>query len=296
MIMAMLKSSPFASTPRLGRAIAAILFLFGAGAAHAAEGGDLPVRQTWTFSGPLGHFDRAQLQRGFKVYREVCSACHSLGRVAFRNLSEPGGPEFTEGQVKALAAEYEVPGEPNEVGEVNPRKARPADHFPPRYKNDNEARANNNGAAPPDLSLMAKARGVSYGFPWFIFDAFTQYQEGGPDYIHALLADGYLDEEKGEKVPEGITIPEGLNYNKFFPGHAIAMPKPIQDGQVEYTDGTPATVDQYGRDVSAFLMWAAEPRLEERKELGLTVMLFLIIFTGLLYFTKRKVWHAVEAH
>jgi cytochrome c1 len=296
MIMAMLKSSPFASTPRLGRAIAAILFLFGAGAAHAAEGGDLPVRQTWTFSGPLGHFDRAQLQRGFKVYREVCSACHSLGRVAFRNLSEPGGPEFTEGQVKALAAEYEVPGEPNEVGEVNPRKARPADHFPPRYKNDNEARANNNGAAPPDLSLMAKARGVSYGFPWFIFDAFTQYQEGGPDYIHALLADGYLDEEKGEKVPEGITIPEGLNYNKFFPGHAIAMPKPIQDGQVEYTDGAPATVDQYGRDVSAFLMWAAEPRLEERKELGLTVMLFLIIFTGLLYFTKRKVWHAVEAH
>jgi cytochrome c1 len=296
MIMAMLKSSPFASTPRLGRAIAAILFLFGAGAAHAAEGGDLPVRQTWTFSGPLGHFDRAQLQRGFKVYREVCSACHSLSRVAFRNLSEPGGPEFTEGQVKALAAEYEVPGEPNEVGEVNPRKARPADHFPPRYKNDNEARANNNGAAPPDLSLMAKARGVSYGFPWFIFDAFTQYQEGGPDYIHALLADGYLDEEKGEKVPEGITIPEGLNYNKFFPGHAIAMPKPIQDGQVEYTDGAPATVDQYGRDVSAFLMWAAEPRLEERKELGLTVMLFLIIFTGLLYFTKRKVWHAVEAH
>jgi cytochrome c1 len=296
MIMAMLKSSPFASTPRLGRAIAAILFLFGAGAAHAAEGGDLPVRQTWTFSGPLGHFDRAQLQRGFKVYREVCSACHSLGRVAFRNLSEPGGPEFTEGQVKALAAEYEVPGEPNEVGEVNPRKARPADHFPPRYKNDNEARANNNGAAPPDLSLMAKARGVSYGFPWFIFDAFTQYQEGGPDYIHALLADGYLDEEKGEKVPEGINIPEGLNYNKFFPGHAIAMPKPIQDGQVEYTDGAPATVDQYGRDVSAFLMWAAEPRLEERKELGLTVMLFLIIFTGLLYFTKRKVWHAVEAH
>jgi cytochrome c1 len=296
MIMAMLKSSPFASTPRLGLAIAAILFLFGAGAAHAAEGGDLPVRQTWTFSGPLGHFDRAQLQRGFKVYREVCSACHSLSRVAFRNLSEPGGPEFTEGQVKALAAEYEVPGEPNEVGEVNPRKARPADHFPPRYKNDNEARANNNGAAPPDLSLMAKARGVSYGFPWFIFDAFTQYQEGGPDYIHALLADGYLDEEKGEKVPEGITIPEGLNYNKFFPGHAIAMPKPIQDGQVEYTDGAPATVDQYGRDVSAFLMWAAEPRLEERKELGLTVMLFLIIFTGLLYFTKRKVWHAVEAH
>jgi ubiquinol-cytochrome c reductase cytochrome b/c1 subunit len=287
----------FKLTPRLGLALAATLLVAsGAESARAAEGGELPARQSWTFSGPLGHFDRAQLQRGFKVYREVCSACHSLSRVAFRNLSEPGGPEFTEGQVKALAAEYEVPGEPDDTGEVNPRKARPADHFPPRYKNDNEARASNNGAAPPDLSLMAKARSVSYGFPWFIFDAFTQYQEGGPDYIHALLADGYLDEEKGEKVPEGITIPEGLNYNKFFPGHAIAMPKPMQDGQVEYTDGTPATVDQYSRDVSAFLMWTAEPRLEERKELGLTVMLFLIIFTGLLYFTKRKVWQAVEAH
>jgi ubiquinol-cytochrome c reductase cytochrome b/c1 subunit len=296
MMMAMLKSPAFASKPRLGLAVAAALALFGAGAALAAEGVELPVRQSWTFSGPIGHFDRAQLQRGFKVYREVCSNCHSLSRIAFRNLSEPGGPEFTEGQVKGLAAEYEVPGEPDDTGEVKPRKARPADHFPPKYKNDNEARANNNGAAPPDLSLMAKARGVSYGFPWFIFDAFTQYQEGGPDYIHALIADGYLDEEKGEKVPEGITIPEGLHYNKFFPGHAIAMPNPLQDGQVEYTDGTPATVDQYSRDLSAFLMWTAEPRLEERKELGLTVMLFLIIFTGLLYFTKRKVWHAVEAH
>jgi cytochrome c1 len=288
------KSSSLARKPRLSLAAAAMLVLFGAGAARAAEGGELPVRQNWTFSGPLGHFDRAQLQRGFKVYREVCSACHSLSRVAFRNLSEPGGPEFTEGQVKALAAEYEVPGEPNEVGEVNPRKARPADHFPPRYKNDNEARANNNGAAPPDLSLMAKARSVSYGFPWFIFDAFTQYQEGGPDYIHALLADGYLDEEKGEKVPEGITIPEGLNYNKFFPGHAIAMPKPIQDGQVEYTDGAPATVDQYSRDVSAFLMWAAEPKLMARKHAGLTAVIFLSVLSVLLYLTNKRIWARVK--
>ncbi len=296
MMMPMLLSRSPAVTPRLGLVVVVVLAFLGAGTARAAEGGELPERQSWTFSGPLGHFDRAQLQRGFKVYREVCANCHSLSRIAFRNLSEPGGPEFTEGQVKGLAAEYEVPGEPNDAGEVLPRKARPADTFPPKYKNDNEARANNNGAAPPDLSLMAKARGVSYGFPWFIFDAFTQYQEGGPDYMHALIADGYLDPAKGDKVPEGITIPEGLHYNQFFPGHAIAMPKPLQDGQVEYTDGTPATVDQYSRDVAAFLMWTAEPRLEERKELGLTVMLFLIIFTGLLYFTKRKVWRAVEAH
>jgi ubiquinol-cytochrome c reductase cytochrome c1 subunit len=282
---------------RLGLAVAAALLAAAhGGGARAAEGGELPAREDWTFAGPFGHFDRAQLQRGFKVYREVCANCHELKLLAFRNLAEPGGPEFTEGQVKGLAAEYEVPGEPNDAGEVNPRKARPADHFPRKWKNDNEARANNNGAVPPDLSLMAKARGVSYGFPWFILDAFTQYQEGGPDYIHALIAEGYLDEAKGEKPPEGVAIPEGLHYNKFFPGHAIAMPKPLQDGQVEYSDGSPQTVDQYSRDVSAFLMWAAEPTLEARKQLGLTVMLFLIVFTVLLYFTKRKVWSAIEAH
>jgi ubiquinol-cytochrome c reductase cytochrome c1 subunit len=274
-------------------AAAMILAVTAASPARAAET-EKPDRQSWSFAGPLGKFDRAQLQRGFKVYREVCSACHSLNRIAFRNLSEPGGPGFTDGQVKGLAAQYEVPGEPNDQGEVNPRPARPADHFPLVYPNDNAARAANNGAVPPDLSLIAKARGYEVGFPGFIFDAFTQYQEAGPDYIHALIAEGYLPE--GEKPPEGVSVPEGLHYNKFFPGNAIAMPKPLSDGQVEYTDGAPATVDQYTRDVAAFLMWAAETKLEERKETGLKVMVFLLVLTVLLYITKRRVWSAIEAH
>jgi ubiquinol-cytochrome c reductase cytochrome b/c1 subunit len=277
-------------------AAAAALFAVTAAVPAGAAETEKPDRQSWSFAGPLGKFDRAQLQRGFKVYREVCSACHSLRRIAFRNLGEPGGPGFSEGQVKGLAAQYEVPGEPNDQGEVNPRPARPADHFPHVYPNDNAARAANNGAVPPDVSVIAKARGYEVGFPGFIFDAFTQYQEAGPDYIHALLAEGYLDESKGEKPPEGVAIPEGLHYNKFFPGNAIAMPKPLSDGQVDYTDGTPATVDQYSRDVSAFLMWAAEPKLEERKETGLKVMIFLLILTVLLYITKRKVWSTIEAH
>jgi ubiquinol-cytochrome c reductase cytochrome c1 subunit len=265
--------------------------------AGAAEEGAHIDRQSWTFWGPFGHYDRAQLQRGFKVYREVCAACHSLHRIAFRNLSEPGGPEFSEGQVKALAAEYEVPGEPDDKGEVNPRKGRPADHFPLVFPNDNAARAANNGAVPPDMSLLAKARSNSPGFPGFIFDIFRQYQEGGPDYIHALISEGYLDDAKGEKPPEGVKVPEGTHYNKFFPApHFIAMAKPIADGQVEYTDGTPQTVDQYSRDVSAFLMWAAEPKLEERKETGFKVMIFLVVFAILLYFTKKKVWSAIGAH
>jgi ubiquinol-cytochrome c reductase cytochrome b/c1 subunit len=259
-----------------------------------AEETSQPTRQSWTFAGPLGRFDRAQLQRGFKVYREVCSSCHSLKRVAFRTLADPGGPEFTEGQVKALAAEYEVPGEPDEKGEVKPRKARPADHFPLVYPNDNAARAANNGAVPPDLSVITKARGYEVGFPGFILDIFRQYQEAGPDYIHALLAEGYLKE--GDKPPEGFTLPEGLNYNLYFPGHAIAMPKPLSDGQVDYPDGTPTTVDQYVRDVVSFLMWAAEPTLSERKRTGFAAMLFLLIFTGLIYMTKKKVWAKIEAH
>ncbi|MDQ0473647.1 cytochrome c1 [Labrys wisconsinensis] len=262
-----------------------------------AEEEATPQRLSWSFWGPFGSYDQAQLQRGFKVYREVCSACHSLHRVAFRNLSDPGGPAFTEGQVKALAAEYDVPGEPDDKGEVNPRKGRPADYFPLVFANDNAARAANNGAIPPDMSLLAKARGESPGFPGFIFDIFRQYQEGGPDYIHALITNGYLDEAKGEKPPEGVKVPDGAHYNKIFPApHFIAMAKPISDGQVEYTDGTPQTVDQYTRDVAAFLMWAAEPKLEERKRTGFKVILFLVVLSGLLYFTKKRVWSAVGAH
>jgi cytochrome c1 len=159
-------------------------------------------------------------------------------------------------------------------------------HFPPPFPNDLAARAALGGALPPDMSVLAKARGYESGFPQFVFDAFIDYQEDGPDYINALL-NGYAD------PPAGFVLAPTASYNKYFPGGAIGMPKPLSDGQVEYTDGTPATVEQYSRDVSAFLMWAAEPTLNARKRLGFQVMIFLIVLTGLLYFTKKKVWHDV---
>jgi cytochrome c1 len=254
-------------------------------AARAQE--DAPPRQRWSFAGPFGMYDQAQLQRGFKIYREVCSTCHSLKLLAFRNLADPGGPNFTEAQATAVASEYQVQAGPNDQGQMFERPGRLADYFPPPFPNDEAARAAMGGALPPDMSVLAKARGYEWGFPWFILDAFTQYQEDGPDYIHAIL-NGYTN------PPAGFTLPPGAQYNKYFPGHAIGMPKPLSDGQVEYTDGTPTTVDQYGKDIAAFLMWAAEPTLDARKRLGFQVMIFLIVLSGLLYFTKKRVWHAVE--
>jgi ubiquinol-cytochrome c reductase cytochrome b/c1 subunit len=262
-----------------------VVSLSGLPAAHAQE--DAPPRQRWSFAGPFGTYDQAQLQRGFKIYREVCSTCHSLKLIAFRNLADPGGPNFTEAQAAAVAAEYQVQDGPNDQGQMFQRPGRLADYFPPPFPNDQAARAALGGALPPDMSVLAKARGYEWGFPWFVLDAFTQYQEDGPDYIHALL-NGYT------APPAGFTLPPGAQYNKYFPGHAIGMPKPLSDGQVEYTDGTPTTVDQYGKDISAFLMWAAEPTLDARKRLGFQVMIFLIVLSGLLYFTKKRVWHAVE--
>jgi cytochrome c1 len=259
------------------------------GSAAVAEEQATPPRQHWSFAGPFGMYNTQQLQRGFKIYREVCSACHSLKLLAFRNLADPGGPQFTEEQAAAVAAEFKVTDGPNDQGEMFQRPGRLADHFPPPFPNDQAARNSNGGALPPDMSVLAKARGFERGFPWFIFDAFTQYQEEGPDYIHAIL-NGY------ENPPAGFTLAPGAQYNKYFPGHAIGMPKPLSDGQVEYTDGTPATVDQYGRDVSAFLMWAAEPTLDARKRLGFQVFVFLLVLTGLLYFTKKRVWRAVLHH
>jgi ubiquinol-cytochrome c reductase cytochrome b/c1 subunit len=243
-----------------------------------------PPRQVWSFSGPLGTFDRAQLQRGFKVYREVCSVCHGLKYVAFRNLADLG---YSEAQVKQIASEYKIQDGPNDQGEMFERDGRPADHFPTPWPNENAARARYNGV-PPDMSVLAKARSYERGFPWFIFDIFTQFQEQGPDYIHALMI-GYK-----EKPPEGFALPPGSFYNEYFPGHSIAMPPPLSDGRVEYTDGSPATVDQYSKDVATFLMWAAEPHMEQRKRIGFQVMIFLLVFAGLLYFTKKKVW--ADAH
>ncbi len=252
----------------------------------AAQEADAPPRQQWSFAGPFGVYDPAQLQRGFKVYKEVCSNCHSLKLIAFRNLADPDGPAFSDAQAATIAAGYQVTDGPNDQGQMFQRPGRVADAFPPPFPNDNAARAALGGGLPPDMSVLAKARSYEAGFPWFIFDAFRMYQEDGPDYIHAILT-GYTD------APAGVTLAAGMQYNKYFPGHAIAMPKPLNDGQVEYTDGTPTTVDQYGRDVAAFLMWAAEPTLDARKRLGFQVMIFLIVLTGLLYFTKKRVWHAV---
>jgi ubiquinol-cytochrome c reductase cytochrome b/c1 subunit len=269
--------------------VAGSLMLAMPQSASAAEGTPAPPRQKWSFAGPFGLFDRAQLQRGFRVYREVCQSCHSMSLLSFRNLGERGGPEFTTAQVAAIAAEYKVKDGPNDQGEMFERPGRAADRFPAPFPNDNAARTANGGALPPDMSVLAKARGYERGFPWFVIDIFTQYQELGPDFIVAVL-NGYED------APKDFKLPPGSNYNKYFPGHAIGMPKPLSDGQVDYTDGSPKTADQYAKDVTAFLAWAGEPRLEDRKRVGFQVMIFLVCLAGLLYFTKKKVWADVHAH
>jgi cytochrome c1 len=264
-------------TLSLAAALAATLACAAPAIAQEHEG-PAPTRQSWSFAGPFGTFDKGELQRGFKVYREVCQNCHGLTRIAFRTLAEEGGPGFSEAQVKALAAEYQVNDGPDERGEMFKRPGRPSDYFPPNYANPEAAKATL-GAVPPDMSVLAKARSYKRGFPWFLIDAVIQYQEHGVDYMYALL--------------NGYTKPSDPNYNEYFPGNHIGMPKPLSDGQVEYTDGAPATVQQYARDVSAFLMWAAEPTLETRKKTGTRVMIFLIVFAGLVLATKRKVWASI---
>jgi ubiquinol-cytochrome c reductase cytochrome b/c1 subunit len=246
----------------------------------------VPPKNKWTFSGPFGKFDQAQLQRGFKIYKEVCAACHSMSLVSFRNLAEAGGPGFSEAQAAAVAADYKIK-DLDDKGEQIERAGRPADPFPSPFANDRAAAAANGGVAPPDFSTLAKARTYERGFPWFVFDIFTQFQEQGPDYITALLQ-GYKD------PPKDFVLPPGGNYNEYFPGHVIAMPKPLSDGQVTFDDGSPQTVAQYSHDVTAFMMWAAEPHLVQRKRIGFQVMIFLLVLSGLLYFTKKKVWHEVE--
>jgi ubiquinol-cytochrome c reductase cytochrome b/c1 subunit len=252
--------------------------------ARAEDHGTSPPGQKWSFSGPFGKFDRGALQRGLKVYKEVCSSCHGLSYVAFRNLADSGGPGYSVAQAAAFASDYKIKDGPNDQGEMFERPGRPADYFPSPFPNEQAARVANGGAAPPDLSLISKARSYKRGFPMFLIDFFTQYQEQGPDYVAALLQ-GYED-----KPPAGFTLPEGSYYNRYFPGHAIKMPKPLNDGQVTYDDGSPATVAQYAKDVTTFLMWTAEPHMEARKALGLQVFVFLILLTVLLYFTKKKVW------
>jgi ubiquinol-cytochrome c reductase cytochrome c1 subunit len=262
------------------------------GAAFAAEEGATPhyplkhpKHAHWSFAGLFGHWDQAQLQRGLLVYKDVCSACHSLNLVAFRNLADLG---YNEDQIKAFAAEYEVQDGPNDEGEMFERPAKPHDHFVGPYANVEEAKSANNGAYPPDFSLLTKARAPERGFPTFIFDIFTMYAENGSDYIYSLLT-GYSD------PPAGVEVPEGGNYNPYFlAGDNLAMAPPLEDELVEYTDGTPMTVDQYAKDVAAFMMWAAEPSLVARKSMGFKVMIFLFIFAGLLFFTKKRIWASVK--
>lgn len=260
------------------------------GTLSAQAAGDANIEiapQSWSFAGIFGYYDRGELQRGFQVYKEVCSSCHAMDYVSYRNLGEPGGPEFTEEQVKAIAAEYEVQDGPDEFGDMFSRPALPRDRFASPWRNENEARASNGGALPVDLSVITKARSYYRGTPWWFIDLFTGYQEHGADYIYALLT-GYED------APEGFELQEGMNYNAAFPGHQIAMAQPLYDDLIEYADGTPATVDQMAHDVTAFLMWTAEPHLEARKRIGFQVMIFLAIFAALLYLTKQKVWARVE--
>ena len=247
----------------------------GAKQVEAENGNEpaIPPPVSWSFGGLFGHYDIAQLQRGYEVYKEVCSNCHSMKLVAFRNLASLG---YSEGQIKALAASYEIEDGPNDKGKMFKRPGRSADYFPSPFPND-EAAAAIYGKAPPDMSDLAKARGWERGFPDFIFDFFTQSEETeGPTYIHAIL--------------NGYTKPDDPKYNIYMPNHKIAMPKPLSDGQVEYSDGSPQTLAQYSKDVAAFLMWAAEPKLEQRKAMGMRVMIFLIVFSTLLYFVKKRIW------
>ena len=246
-----------------------LLFSIIAGGAIAKE--PIIESQSWTFTGPFGKFDNAQLQRGYWVYKDVCANCHSMRLLSYRNLGEPGGPEFSREAVDALAAQAQITDGPNDQGEMFQRPGRASDRFRSPYANDEMARKMNKGALPPDLSVIAKAR------------------PGGPDYIYALLT-GYKD------PPPGFQLAPGMFYNTAFPGHQIAMPPPLTDGIVPYTDGTKPTVDNYARDVSAYLMWAAEPRLEERHKLGARVIVFLIAFAIIMFLAKRMVWAPLHGH
>ena len=263
---------------------AAVMAMGAAGYALAQEAADeqpKPDRQEWSFHGVFGKFDQAQLQRGFQVYREVCSNCHRLS-IPFRTLEDPDGPGFSEAQVKALAATYQVtPDEPDDQGKYTPRPGTPADIIPPpeSFPND-QAAAAALGKAPPDMWLLAKSRKYERGFPNFVFDIFTAYQEIGSDWIVAIL--------------NGYTKPDDPQWNLYYPGHKIAMPMPLQPDVVKYTDGTPTTVPQYSKDVAAFLSWAAEPTMVERKTIGFRAMIFLIVLAGLLYVVKKRVW--ADAH
>ena len=259
---------------KIALALLALAFALSSGSAAADDSAALPIQHVqWSFEGPAGTYDRSALQRGFQVYKEVCSACHSLNLVALHDLANPGGPGFTEAQAKAIAAGYQIPAEPNDKGETFdangnrlPRPGILADYFPSPFPNEEAARSANGGALPPDLSLIVKARA------------------GGPDYVYSLLT-GF-----GHTPPKGFKVQDGKYYNPYFGGRNISMPPPLAAGSVSFSDGTKSSVAQEAHDVVTFLAWASEPKLEQRHRVGFEVVAFLVLLAGLLFLTYRKVW------
>jgi ubiquinol-cytochrome c reductase cytochrome c1 subunit len=305
----------------------------------AAAAGDVIAydRQSWSYAGfPLigrgGYYDNNQLQRGFLVYKEVCASCHGMKHIAFRNLAQPGGPEFPEAGVKSLAASYQIVDGPNDQGKMFKRPGLLSDRVPSPFSNEQEARSANNGALPPDLSLITKARGIEVQRPFYmvpfavIRDVLGGYQEAGSDYVYALL-NGYADAplykqeggklvalpalKKGERKPAGAlecvavtkgeggkpdqcnALQPGMNYNTHFAGYQIGMSAPLSDGQVKYTDGTPPTLANYAKDVTAFLAWSSDPNLESRKKAGIIAIGYLLLTALLMYFAKKRVWSRI---
>jgi ubiquinol-cytochrome c reductase cytochrome c1 subunit len=244
----------------LGAVALAAALASGSGTAVAADDG-LP-HERWSFDGPFGTYDRASLQRGLQIYTQVCSACHPVTYLRFRDLTQIG---YSEDEVKAFAAAVQVTDGPNDQGKMYQRPGRPSDPFPAPFPNDQAARAANNGALPPDHSLIIKARA------------------DGPDYVYALL-NGYA------AAPADFHLASGMYYNQYFPGHSIAMPPPLSPNAVTFADGTPATVPQMAHDIVTFLTWASEPNLEARHQAGFKVFVFLIVSAGVFYAAKRKIW------
>ena len=236
---------------------------------NASEESKKLLNPEWSFKGFFGKFDRGSLQRGYQVYKEVCAACHSIKYLSYRNLAEAGGPEFSEEQAKVIASEYEVTDGPNNDGEMFIRPARLSDNFVGPFTNEKEAKAANGGAYPPDMSVLVKAR------------------KGGADYIYSLLL-GY------EESTSDITLDDGVYYNAYISGNKMKMAKPLSEGLVQYSDGTPATEEQMAKDVTTFLAWAAEPHLESRHKIGFRTIVYLILITVLVYFSMKKIWSRVE--
>ena len=236
---------------------------------HGAESVGL-LKVKWSFKGLTGKFDRASLQRGYQVYNEVCSSCHSMQYLSYRNLGEPGGPEFSEAEVKAIAASIEIEDGPDSQGEMFIRSGRPSDKFKSPYPNVNASIAANGGAYPPDMSVLVKAR------------------PGGSNYIYSVLM-GY------EEPPADMKLDDGVYYNKYMIGNKIKMSAPLLDDIVEYTDGTEASIDQMAKDVTTFLSWAAEPELEQRHKTGVKVIVYLILLTLLVYLSMKKIWSRIDS-